>query len=275
MISTRDIDTVQSGNVIDSDGDKVGSVGEVYLDNKSGEPEWVTVKTGMFGGKASFVPLAQATVQGEDLHVPYEKSKIKDAPKIDDDAELTPAEEDELYAYYGVQGSADRADVDVAPVGGVDTRTDRTDTDRTDRTDTEGHDTSGPNTDDAITRSEERLNVGTRTEETGRARLRKYIVTEQQSVTVPVSHEEVTLEREPITEANRGQAVSGGDLSEEEHEVTLHAERAVVDKETVPVERIKVGTETVTGEETVTDSVRKEQVELDDDAGTEGRQSQS
>ncbi|UZJ27047.1 PRC and DUF2382 domain-containing protein (plasmid) [Rhodococcus antarcticus] len=276
MISVNEIDTIAAGHVYDTAGDKVGSVGQVYLDNESGEPEWVTVKTGLFGGKASFVPLARATVQGGDVHVPFDKDKIKDAPRVDADGELSPAEEDELYTYYGMSGGRDQAtdtgsghtdpnshgmvdaqaDATAGPVGGTDTRTDRTDT--------QGHDTSGPNTDQAMTRSEEQLNVGTRTEEAGRARLRKHVVTEQQTVTVPVSHEEVTIEREPITEATRGDALNGADITEEQHEVTLHAERPVVEKETVPVERIKVGTETVTGQETVTDSVRKEQVELDD-----------
>jgi stress response protein YsnF len=88
-----------------------------------------------------------------------------------------------------------------------------------------GRDTSGPVTDDAMTRSEEQLRVGTETVEGGRARLRKYVVTENVSTTVPVSHEEVRVEREPITDANRDAALSGEPISEEEHEVALRAER--------------------------------------------------
>jgi uncharacterized protein (TIGR02271 family) len=130
-----------------------------------------------------------------------------------------------------------------------------------------GHDTSGPNTDDAMTRSKEELRVGTETREAGRARLRKYITSETVSRTVPVSHEEVVVEREPITEANRGNALSGGDLTEEEHEVVLTEERAVAAKETVPVERVKLGTQTVTGTETVQAEVREEHIDLDTDAG--------
>ena len=127
----------------------------------------------------------------------------------------------------------------------------------------QGRDTSGPTTDAAMTRSEEQLRVGTETRETGRARLRKHVVTEHQQVTVPVSHEEVTLEREPITDANRGDAYAGPAISEEEHEVTLHAQRPVVGTEAVPVERVKLGTETVTETETVGGDVRKEQIEFD------------
>ena len=85
-----------------------------------------------------------------------------------------------------------------------------------------------------MTRSEEELRVGTAERETGRVRLRKYIVTDEVQQTVPVKREEVRLEREPITDANRDEAMSGGDLTEEEHEVTLHTEEPVVEKRTVP-----------------------------------------
>jgi len=128
-----------------------------------------------------------------------------------------------------------------------------------------GHDTSGPNTDEAMTRSEERLNVGTETREAGRARLRKHVVTEHQQVQVPVSHEEVRVEREPITDANRGNAYDGAAITEEEHEVVLREERPVVDKEAVAVERVRLGTETVRETETVGDEVRREEIEVDDD----------
>jgi len=127
-----------------------------------------------------------------------------------------------------------------------------------------GRDNSGPTTDSAMTRSEEQLRVGTETRQAGTARLRKYVTTEHQQTTVPVSHEEVTLQREPITEANRGAAYDGPAISKEEHEVTLHAERPVVDTEAVPVERVRLGKQTVTEQETVGGDVRKEQIELDD-----------
>jgi uncharacterized protein (TIGR02271 family) len=131
---------------------------------------------------------------------------------------------------------------------------------------TVGHDTSGLTTDAAMTRSEEQLKVGTQRVETGKARLRKYVVTENVTQTVPVSHEEVRLEREPITDANIGNAMDGPAISEEEHEVVLHAERPVVQKEAVPVERVRLDTNTVTEQQQVTEQVRKEQIELHDDA---------
>ena len=118
-----------------------------------------------------------------------------------------------------------------------------------------------------MTRSEEELRVGTQQREAGRARLHKYVVTEQVTQTVPVSHEEVRVEREPITEGNRDQALSGSDISEEEHEVVLHAEEPVVEKRAVAKERVRLDTETVTEDREISEEVRKEQIEAD---GTEG-----
>lgn len=116
-----------------------------------------------------------------------------------------------------------------------------------------------------MTRSEERLNISKENVATGRVRLRKHIVTEQQNITVPVQREEVRLEREPITDQNVGGAVSGPDLTEDEKNVTLHEERVVVNKETVPVERVHLGKETVTDQQNVSEEVAHEEIELDED----------
>ncbi len=126
-------------------------------------------------------------------------------------------------------------------------------------------DTDTNRDDDAMTRSEERLNVGTERQATGQARLRKYITTENVTTTVPpVQREEVRLEREPITDANSRDAMSGSDLTESEHEVTLHEERPpVVEKETVPVERVRLEKDTVTDEVQVDEEVRKERIETE------------
>jgi uncharacterized protein (TIGR02271 family) len=279
MISTQDISSIIGSTAVDNDGDKLGKVGQVYLDDQTGNPEWATISTGLFGTKETFVPLTEATVSGDTLRLPYEKAKVKDAPRIDAEGHLSPAEEEELYRYYGV-GTAGYTDTDTTTdtttgtAGYTDTTTGTAgtagyvDTD-TNRHGTVGHDTSGPTTDDAMTRSEEQLRVGTETVEAGRARLRKYVVTENVTTTVPVSHEEVRIEREPITDANVGDALDGPAISEEEHEVVLHAERPVVAKEAVPVERVRLDTETVTEQETVSDSVRKEQIDTDTDGVTD------
>jgi uncharacterized protein (TIGR02271 family) len=261
MITEQQLDVVIGGTAIGSDG-KLGTIGEVYLDDVTGRPEWATVRTGMFGTKEAFVPLAQAEISGDDVRVPYDKNMVKNAPHIDSEGHLSPAEEAELYRHYGIDFDGGAA---------VDSDTTARETTALDTTalDTVGHDTSGPTTDDAMTRSEEHLRVGTQRVESGRARLRKYVVTENVSQTVPVSHEEIRLEREPITDANVGDALDGPAISEEEHEVVLHAERPVVAKEAVPVERVRLDTDTVTEQQQVTEQVRKEQIEFDGDSVTD------
>ncbi len=259
MIGTDTISSVIGQDVYDQSGEKIGSASEVYLDDETGQPEWVTVRTGMFGTKESFVPIRDASLTDDGVRVPVSKDQVKDAPKIDTDGHLSPQEEEELYRYYGLGGGTTQTTTTTESTTGMA----GTGTTDVNAHGTVGHDTSGPTTDDAMTRSEEQLRVGTTSEEVGRARLRKYVVTENVTKTVPVSREEVRVEREPITDANVGNAMDGPAISEEEHEVTLHAERPVVEKEAVPVERVRLDTQTVTDQVTVDETVRKEQIDTD------------
>jgi uncharacterized protein (TIGR02271 family) len=255
-IDQSNIDTIIGRPVHGADGQKIGDVGQIYLDDATGRPEWATVRTGLFGTKESFVPVAEAQITDEGLRVPYDKDAVKDAPRVDaDQGHLSQEEEADLYRHYGLDYSEARSDSGLP--GGRNGKGNR------DARGTVGHDTSGPSTDDAMTRSEEHLEVGTQQREAGRARLRKHVVTEQETVTVPVTREEVTLEREPITDANVGAATSGPTISEEEHEVVLHEEKPVVATEAVPVERVRLGKETVTEQEQVTGEVRKERIEAE------------
>jgi uncharacterized protein (TIGR02271 family) len=259
MIGTDTISRVIGQDVYDESGEKIGSAAEVDLDDETGQPEWVTVRTGLFGTRESFVPIRDADLTDDGVRVPVSKDRVKDAPKIDTDGHLSPQEEQELYRYYGLGNGTAQTTTQTTTGTGTDTRA------------AVGHDTSGPTTDDAMTLSEERLDVGMRSEEVGRARLRKYVVTENVTTTVPVSHEEVRIEREPITDANVGNAMDGPAISEEEHEVTLHAERPVVEKEAVPVERVRLDKETVVENETVSEGLRKEEIEVDGITGTDRR----
>jgi uncharacterized protein (TIGR02271 family) len=265
MIGTDTISRVIGQDVYDESGDKIGSAAEVYLDDETGQPEWVTVRTGMFGTKESFVPLRDADLTDNGVRVPVTKSQVKDAPKVDTDGHLSPQEEEELYRYYGLGGGTTQTTTTESTTGMATTGMAETATSDVNERGTVGHDTSGPTTDNAMTLSEERLNVGTRSQEVGRARLRKYVVTENVTETVPVSREEVRLEREPITDANIGNAMDGPAISEEEHEVVLHAETPVVEKEAVPVERVRLDKTTVTEQTQVSEGLRKEEVELDGD----------
>ncbi len=315
-ISQNDLQALVQGggNVLSSSGDKIGGIGQVYLDDATGEPSWVTAKTGLFGASESFVPLSGGSVRGDDVVVDYDKDKVKDAPQVEADGSITPEEEEELYRYYGLSGqgsdtdrndlSAGRSDVDAgrgADVGrgdreDVDTgrdadlgraaglgRGDRSDVDagrdadvgRGDRSDVDAgrdadvgrgdrHDATADRGDNTVTRSEEELNVGTRKEEVGKARLRKYVVTENVTTTVPVEREEVRLEREPIA-PGEGAADAGADLGEEDVEVTLTEEVPVVEKERVAKEKVRLAKDTVTDEQEVSEEVKKEQIDTDVD----------
>jgi uncharacterized protein (TIGR02271 family) len=256
-----DVDTVRSWQgrtMVDRDGDRIGEIDAIYVDDQTGEPEWALINTGFFGSRSTFVPIAQATARGDQVQVPYEKQLVKDAPNMDPDGHLSEQEEHELWRHYGLEYGGYAA---AGTTGDTDTARATTYEDR----DTVGRDVSGPTTDDAMTRSEEELQVGTQTRERGRARLRKQVTTEQQTVTVPVQREEVRVEREPISDANLDAATSGPAISEEEHEVTLHEEEPVVDKRAVPKERVRLDTETVTDERQVAEEVRKEQIEVEGD----------
>jgi uncharacterized protein (TIGR02271 family) len=250
VTTTTDAYTWQGRELLGSDGDKIGNIREIYEDVRTGKPEWGLVTSGLFGTRSHFVPLAGAQPEGEAVRVGATKDQVKSAPSIEGEGQLSEDDERRLFEHYNVpytdegsvtaQGAPRGADVQA---GG------------------NGHDTSGPNTDDAMTRSEEELRVGKASQERGRARLRKYIVTEDVQTTVPVQREEVRLEREPITDANVDQAMDGPELSEEEHEVVLHEEQPVVEKRIVPKERVALRKDTVTDERQVSEQVRKEQIE--------------
>src|ERR687898_933639 len=104
MIGTETLDRVIGQDVYDQSGEKIGSASEVYLDDETGQPEWATVRTGLFGTKETFVPIRNADLTNDGVRVPVSKSQVKDAPKIDTDGHLSPQEEEELYRYYGLGG---------------------------------------------------------------------------------------------------------------------------------------------------------------------------
>jgi uncharacterized protein (TIGR02271 family) len=240
----------------DRSGDKIGSIDEIYLDTETNEPEWALVNTGLFGSKSTFVPLRDATEADGALRVAFDKDTVKDAPNLDPNGQLSQHEEADLYRYYGIDYAESGSDTGLpeGTVGG-----------RFEREGVTGDDTARRTTDDAMTRSEEELSVGTTERETGRVRLKKYVVTEQVQQTVPVRREEVRVEREPITDANVDDATAGPEITEDEHEVTLRHEEPVVEKRTVPKERVRLEKDVVTDDEQVSDELRKEQVEYEED----------
>jgi uncharacterized protein (TIGR02271 family) len=238
----------QGRTIVGRDGEKIGKVSDIYLDGEAGKPEWATVSSGLFGTKSHFVPLAGASPDGEHVRVQVSKEQVKDAPSVDPDGELSEQDEQRLFEHYGMPYTAAGS-------------TTAQGTPQDSRGNGDARRPSEGETDSAMTRSEEELSVGTRRQETGRARLRKHVVTEQAQKTVPVQREEVRIERQPITAENREQAMSGAEISEDEREVTLHEEEVVVEKRAVPKERVSLGKETITDEREVSEEVRKERIE--------------
>lgn len=227
--------------VLDRNNQKIGKIDSLYRDHDQGgsKLEWALVNTGLFGTKRSFVLLRGATMQQDDIRVAFDKDTVKEAPRVEADDQLSTDEERRLFDHYGVAYDSGQ-----------------------------NRGNSGNAKSEAMTRSEEEMQVGTETRERGRARLRKYVVTEHEQVTVPVQHEEVRVEREPIDSTNSDEARSGPAISEDEHEVTLHEEHVVTDTRAVPKERVRMSKETETEQETVSADLRKERI--DTDGGTDG-----
>ena len=252
MRDSMTMETLQEAHglpVLASDGDTIGNVEEIFYDDETRKPEWIGIGTGFFGTKRLLVPVERAQVDGDALRVPFAKDHVKDAPDIDGD-EISQETERELYAYYGLSYSERRSDSGL-PEGGLDTGL------AGGRPDSEGDSTSG---DPAVTRSEEELRVGTRSVESGTARLRKWVETEPVQTEVQVERETASVTREAVD-----QPVSGAEIGEEEIEVPLRAEEPVVQKQTVAKERIGLQKGVETDTETVTDEVRKERVAVEGD----------
>ena len=270
--------------VYSRDGEKIGSVEEVFYDADTRQPEWIGIGTGFFGMKRVLVPVQGASMDADGVTVPYTKDHVKDTPSIDGD-EISEETERQLYGHYGLQASDARSD-STLPEGGAGTTGMATEYGTTGTTDygttgtadygTTGTADYGTGTTDriadregerSITRSEEELAVGKREMETGRVRLRKWVETEPVQAEVTLERETARVERQPINEV-----VSGGQIGEDEIDVTLRGEEAVVDKQVVARERIGLDKDVESRVETVSDEVRKERVEVEgDDASTTGR----
>ncbi len=245
---------MQSGHVVSSDGEKIGKVGEVYVDDAIGQLSWVTVKTGLFGTRESFVPMDNASISDDTVTVPYDKAMIKDAPHAEPGAPLSVEQEDELYRYYNIGTAATHTATQYTEQAAPFAATQKVTAPKTAK--------SNAATDGYLTRSEEQLKVGTQRVEAGRARMRKFVVTEQQTVTVSVSHDEARIVREPL---QPGDFLDGATIGEDVIEVALMQDKVLVDKQVVGVEKVKLATQTVTEQQQVTGEVRKEQIEVLDD----------
>ena len=278
MADFNRIEDLANATAYDVDGDKVGGVKDVYVNDTTGQPDFVSVNHGLFGGGDSIVPLRGHTLRDGELHLAFQKDRIEDAPDLDENGHLTTEDQDAFYRHYGLENTQDVttyetgnrfAETGAAGAGAAgaagagyaagerNVETD-VDTERRDVVDADRRDVAD---NDEIIRSEEQLNVSKDRVETGEVRLRKYVVNETETVEVPVEREEVRVVREPITDADR--ANYDGNISEQEASVTLSEDRVNVSKESVPVEKVSLEKDTVRDTETVSEEVRKERFETD------------
>ncbi len=258
MTTTQEKLDWRGHKMVDSAGDKIGKIDEIYVDDASGEPEWALVNTGLFGTSSNLVPLADARADGDDVVVAHTKDTVKDAPQLGEGQQLSREDEAELYRYYGID---DVRTHDQGHEAGTDTPPPAPDVDG----DMDGDHDGG----DSMVRSEEELHVGTATRESGGLRLRKHVVTEEETATVAVSHEEAHVTREKISDDDAGSA-GNGELSEETQEVVLTEEVPTVETEVVAKERIGVDVDAVQEEQQVSADVRKEEVEVVEDDADRG-----
>ncbi len=277
----KNIKDLFNATAYDKTGDKLGSVKEVFVDEQSGQPTFVEVNHGLFGMNSSLVPLRGHDFTGDELKLAFSKDRIENAPEFDSDKPLTPEAQADIFKHYDLENAQDvttyrderdeRSGVAGAGVAGAGVAgagahakeetaaTDRVDTDRATAT---GNGVS--NNEGEVIRSEERLDVNKERVATGEARLRKYVVTDTETVEVPVEREEVRVERTPISEDDAANYTGTiGDNGAEEASVTLHEERVNVEKKTVPVEKVNLSKETIKDTETHTEDLRKEQIDTD------------
>jgi stress response protein YsnF len=284
MLSEREVSAAVGGTAYGANGDKLGTVEHFFVDDRTGSPTWVSVSTGLFGTRHSLVPAVDASYDEDDgsLRLPVPAETVKSAPHLAGD-HLGPAEEAELRRHYGLEENAIQG-VGPGPVAGAPD-----DTAMAAPTQEIGIVPPPPPVDEqqnalhadgGMVRSEERLRVGTERVATTRARLVKYVVTEEVTITVPIRREEIRLEEVPVDApdlapgeslvdepgiAGAGHGAGGyGAAGGLPDEIVLHTERPVVSVEVVPVERVRLRTETVEGQERVTERVQREQIVVDE-----------
>ena len=230
QVTLEQISAAHGAAVYTPDGGKIGEVEEIFYDTQTQQPEWIGIGTGFLGTKRVLVPVDGARLESDGLYVPYSEEQVKNSPDIDGD-EISDSTEQELYAYYKQYSGETQS-------GTPDREAEST-----------------------MTRSEEELRVGKRTAETGQVRLRKWVDTEPVSEEVELRQERARVTREPIDEA-----VSGAAIGEEQVDVTLRGEKAVVEKEAVAKERIGVEKDVDVEQETISGEVRKERIDVEGDA---------
>ena len=253
MLSEREVSAAIGSTAYGTDGDKLGTVEHFFVDDRTGAPTWVAVATGLFGTRHSLIPAGEATFADGGLRLPVSRQAVRSAPDIGDTAHLGPAEEEQLRRHYGTAVDAPAAEAPAEPRPAPPMAT------------APLH-SPAPADDGAMTRSEERLAVGTERVAATRVRVVKYVITEEVQVTVPVRRAEIRVEEVPVDapDDEPGESLVPAEPGGLPDEIILHAERPVVSVEVVPTERVRLRTEAVAGQEKVTGRVQRERIEVDE-----------
>lgn len=263
MANEHQIRELLNATAYDVNGDKLGSVEDVYINEASKQPDFIKVSHGLFGMSSSLVPLRGHSFDGEKVTLAFAKDLVKDAPQISEDALLEPEDQKELYSYYGltnVESKTSYFDED-AQGSEVEDRQALVDEHQTERKDAHvAQDTASA--DNELILSEERLSADTQREAVGKAHLRKYVVHETRTIDVPVSREEVRIERTPISEDEAAQ-LGEHTIAEDNASVTLYADKVNVSKTSVPVEKVSLGKETVEETRQVSADVAHEELDTE------------
>src|SRR3712207_3793350 len=233
--------------VFDQAGEKIGKVDDLFVD-ESDQPEYIGVKMGFLGTRSTLIPweaVSSTDDEGKAITVATDKATAKDGPVFDDDKEITPEFENEVYSYYGLQRS-----------------------ETTDEPGTyEAYQDAAPSTTHEdelrVQRSEEELAAGTRERETGQLKVRKRVRTDREQIEVPTRHEEVSVERVPVS----GEATEV-EIGEDEVVVPVTEEEVVVGKRPVVKEEVRIRKDVVEDTETVEEDVRREEIEVEDETST-------
>jgi uncharacterized protein (TIGR02271 family) len=277
--------------VYDRDGDKIGKVDDIFVD-ESDQPEYIGVKMGLLGLSSTLIPWELCRIDERDrrIEVSVDEETVKNGPTFDDDEEITPDLEERIRSHYGLQATGtgaqrgaygeyydderrtgDRTGVGTAGLGMTMGDRDRGGEFREHAPSAEGvaewEDDLNDTDELRVQRSEEELRTGTREREAGRLNVRKRMRTDREQVRVPTRREEVSVDRVPVNEEG-----TGAEIGEDEVSVPVVEEEAVVGKQSVVKEEIRVRKDVVQDEEVVEEDVRKEEVDVDDQTtGRAGR----
>jgi uncharacterized protein (TIGR02271 family) len=243
--------------VYDQAGEKIGKVDDLFVD-ESDQPEYIGVKMGFLGMSSTLIPweaVSSTDDEGKAITVATDKATTKNGPTFDDDRDITPEFENEVYSYYGLQRTSSTEESgayesyyaeETTQTAGMADRTDLADEDEL-----------------RVQRTEEELAAGTREREAGQLKVRKRVRTDREHIEVPTRHEEVSVERVPV----EGEATEA-EIGEDEVVVPVTEEEVVVGKRPVVKEEVRIRKDVVEDTETVEEDVRREEIEVEDETAT-------